>query len=771
MNSSQRTLLCLILASSLLAPQLLAQDTTGFIDPLTRGTGNPSIAWSESWFDGFSYNLSFTDNFFFTYRYYGDSPDIDTALIAKGAFDATMGNFSTFNPGPRFLLLGYVEEDEIWCILPAVLSPEYIHHFARADGIEYWVDEIWCTWREFWFHHLPEYLYEETYVDHSFTIWARLPSNRHVQVWWGADAFARWDSYRHGDLITARDIWVSPPNDFEPQVRYDDWGDYMASGSGLWCLLDTFFVEGPEPPPGFEPPGWAECTFKDWVYPSGASAKDWLPEPNSIVGLKFKFHRQDVPARAIVRFNIYNISTWQGECMNYPVDAPIPRATGTGEFFDFTVVDSGQYDDIDTLDFDLYGGMQLDFIPGNASEIASVRRYILTLNLDFPAGTHDIFHTLWLKTHDYGAKAIVSPGTGQTWRDLMTLRETAFGQHVWSVSVPRDDDGQAFQGYNWGDFMADAWEEQKLGLPSKSSDSAIVRFTPFYNNETGSLFYADRDSIPEGRSIKGDGFCNWEEYRGFMTVGDQYRFYSTKLHKRLNPFRKEVMVHFMPNAESRPYAPGWMNALPDTMAYLVDHLTELVDTDSFRLDLMRWVNINRLGAYYPYYSSRSYWDDEMGFETTNQPADLEGQNAVVFWSIYRGNNIDLRPPRNGQIFGYVKRYVYFPGGGTIPRHAFQVVVNTEWIDVYTANVPYYRNHFDDYLADIAKMKRLTIAHEGGHTIGMPHDSPLLFKKYIMANSPIADGNNQFKWVLDPPEFTRQYSDSSKFKISILMEER
>ena len=763
--------LWIILIFYLLVPHIRAQDTTGFIDSVSHAYAfNERVEWQESWFSGLWYNFSFTDNFSFTYKYYAYlyyRPSEE--LIEFGAFSAAMGILNTSFHGPRFCLIGYVVEDSTWCIIPAVLSPEYIHEMVMGDDVYCWVEGIWYSWREFWDRDPLTYLFEETYVEHSFTIWGRLPPHKTVQVWWGADAFLGFNYYRENNLITVRDLAVKPAIEGDTLTWYDTLDDYMDSGSGLWCDLGEFYSGGPEPPPNEEPPGWAECTFDGWFKSDRTDGKDWLPEPGSEIGLAFKFERTEVPATVTIRYNVYNISTWQGECMNYPVDAPIPRATGDGKFFDFTVVDTAKYD-IDIYDFDTYNGLRLDFIPENPTNVASTRRYVLSLELDFGAETV-IYDTLWLKAHDYGAKAIVSPSTGQTWRDMMKMRTTAFGQDVWSVSVPRDDDGQAFIGYNWGDFVADAWEEKLLGLASEANDSAIVRFVPFYQLDAGNIVYADRDSIPKGRDIRGDGFCNWEEYRGFITVGDQFGFDTSsvgKKHKRLNSFTKNALVHFMPNAECRPEAPGWMNALPDTMAYLVDHLTQLEDSDTTRLSLRRWVNINKYGAYFPYYSARSSWGNGLNWGTTNYPASMTNQNAVVFWSIYRGDHPKLKPYRR-DLFGYVKTpRVFSPDMATVPKYTRQVVVNTDYIDLYTANLPYYRDHFDDYLQDVDKMKYLIIPHEFGHTIGMPHD-PVF--QYIMAKYPLKDSANQYRWILDPPLFTRQYSDGSKSKISILMEER
>ncbi len=773
----------------LLVPAANAQDTSGFIDSVSNANAfNAYIEWRESWFTGLWYNFSFVDNFGFNYTFYGNNaPPPREEFESVNAFLPALGDFSTSYCGPKFILIGYIQEDDVWCLLPAVLSPQYILGALNQFGNErYIVNELWYCWNETWERNPPDpptYQYETTYANHNLIIWGRLPPGKTVQVWWGADAFTGWETYRIDNLISARDIYIQPPDITVPPVHYETLAAYKASGSGLWRHIGDFNAGGTAPPPGEEPPGWAECSFDTMLKTDGSSGVNWLPEPGSQIGLKFKFKRTETPATALIRYNIYNISTWQGECMNFPVNAPEPAATGNGEHFDFAIVDTADYD-VEICDYDLYNGVQVNFRPDNPTHTASVRRYVLTFEIDFAAGQTERYHTLWLKARDYGAKAIVSPTTGQTWRDLMRSRTTAFGQDAWSVSVPRDDDGPAFTGYNWGDFMADAWEESVLGLPSPSGDSSIVRFTPFYRkNDAGDIVYSDTESLPAGRNIDGDGVCNWEEYRGFITVGDQFGYYppsSRYRHRRTNPMFKNVMVHFMPNAECKPDAPGWMDTLPDTMAYLVDHLTVLDDDTATRLSLRRRVNINKLGAHYPYYSSKTY--DSYSFSTTNRPAngristdttfqtDEAYQNAIVYWPIYRGNHPRLKPQQR-DTFGYVKANVSFPppaNGATIPKYAFQVVIQTDNIDSYTANLPYYYGNLPDFLEDSAKLRKLCIAHESGHTIGMPHDSVF---QYIMAKHPLTGDNNQHRLILDPPEFTKQYSGLSISNISILMEGR
>ncbi len=677
-----------------------------------------------------------------------------------------MGDLSTAYMHPTFHLIGYVVEDELWIEIPVIASSEYIN--IEREGNDEWLRaRVPVFWYTYYLHVDDEHIkrYTQTSPSHACNMMGRLPLNKTIKVYYGADNFSVYDYERQGQYLVGKNIVAWPAVWDEEPDYYDDLGDYMAAGRGLWIDLGEFKADGPAPPAGEEPPGWAECRFVDWVLPGGGSGRDWLPIPGDLIGLKFSFHRDDVPARVIVRFNIYNISTWQGECMNYPVDAPMPEATGNGEFFDFTVVDSlGEYE-IDTLDFDLYGGVRADVMPPGATDIASVRRFIVSVALDFDAMDDSITRILWLKARDYGAKCIVSPVTGQTWRDLMNLRTTAFGQDVWSVSVPRDDDGQAFTGYNWGDFMADAWEEQMLGLASPSADSAVVAFTPFFYVEDNFLRYSDRDSIPKGRDISGDGFCNWEEYRGFMTVGDQYGIYSDTLHKRLHTYKKEMMVRFMSDLQILPQVPEYIDALPDTMAYLIEHMTPLENVSSSNLSFDRRVSINKIGAYYPYYSSVEYWGREgMNFATTNMPAVKSNQNAVVIFRFRPGqDNANWADPWT--TLGRVIPPSFFP---ITPNEVSKVFIFDHNIDILEDSLQYYQQQMGDsvWQHDRSIVIKKVLAHEIGHTIGMTEQyTDTTNTPYIMG-AVASDPDSANRLVVYPPGFKPEYSDSSKKEITI-----
>lgn len=744
---------------SIFAPQLIAQDTLGFVDQRINAL-NPRIEWRENWFSGDWFNFSFNDNFSLAFAYYDVvSPNIDRRVCRNSGLLAAMGNMSTSRNGPQFWLFGYVVEDETWCIIPSVLSPEYIHRVVWGQGEYYFVNEAWNFSQVIFEGDPPFYQYDLTWLNHSYNIWGRLPPGKTIQLYWGADYFVGWDFYWHNGVSQGRDIRIGFPNAFGGSTYYATLGAYMNSGSGMWQYLGEYNAGGPAPPPNEEPPGWAKCTFQGWLKPDLTDGKDWLPEPGSVIGLVFKFERDDVPAMVTIRYNVNRISTWQGECMNYPVGADKPVPTGEGDFFDFSIVDTAKYD-IVIHDYDTYEGHQMAMRPENAGETFSIRRYVLSLELEFPALLDSTYDTLWLKAHDYGAKAIVSPVTGQTWRDLMTMRTTEFGQDVWSVSVPRDDDGQASLGYNLGDFMADAWEEQVLGV--NPGDSAVKNFVPFYQKDPdGNLVYADQDKDPTGRDIKGDRFCNWEEYRGFITAGDQYGYYTTDQHTRLNPFTKNALLHFMPSAECKPESPGWISALPDTMAYIVDFFV----FDSIRLSQVKIVNYNKYGAYYPYYSARGFWaDGGLNWGTTNKPAEGLYQSAVVIWPQYRGTNPLLTPPAGAM--GVTRGWrIAFNDSCFVPELVNQLEVNVDFIEDIRIDLAYYNGAAKDsaWKADKAKLIKFVLAHEIGHSIGMTHD--ILFN-YIMEIRVLYDRNNQNKLILDPPGFTREYSNRSKDQISI-----
>lgn len=97
-----------ILIFFLLVPHIQAQDTTGFIGAIPNAE-NVTIGWRQSWFSGRWYNFSFTDNFSFTYKYYGYSASPSEDLVYITAFSAAMGLLSTSRSGPTFYLIGYIE--------------------------------------------------------------------------------------------------------------------------------------------------------------------------------------------------------------------------------------------------------------------------------------------------------------------------------------------------------------------------------------------------------------------------------------------------------------------------------------------------------------------------------------------------------------------------------------------------------------------------------------------------------------------------------------
>ena len=752
---------CIFLSFSMFASNLQAQDSTGFIDSLSRSnTYDPNILWQENWFDGTMYNFNFVDNFAFTYKYYGFGGRRADSIASGDGFSAVMGDLSTTYRGPSFALFGYSQEDDKWCCIPAVLSPQYLRHWDAGPLQRFWVDETWYSWIAHWTDPpIPTYLYEETQVNHDYFIWARMPPDKLIQLHYVADAFSNLDYEFDGEFVTATNITVSSPLLTEDPAYYGTLEEYMESASGLRDYIGEFNAGNPAPPPGEEPPGWAKGIFEGWIKPDDSDGKDWLPEPGSKIGLLFSYVRTERPATALVRYNIFRISTWQGECMNYPVDAPLPVPVPTepGTHFDFTVVDTAKYDiiihDYDTADLN-YSNIPHEGFQRNEG---SIRRYCLSLELEF-TNADTIQDILWLEAHDYGAKAIVSPVTGQTWKDLMNMRETAFGQKVWSVSVPRDDDGQKFTGYNWGDYVADAWEEKVLGVAP--GNPAVYDFVPFYQKSTtGFLFYTDQDTTPAGRNINGDGFCNWEEYRGFLVAGDQNGYYGSNKHMRLDPSLKNVMVHFIPGVEIQAEAPGYIDALQDTMAFIVEYIPAVDTSSSRKLRLRRPINNNSCGAHFPYYSAYRSWNG-LNWGTTSHPADGPLQNAVAFW-----------PMRNriGRIHpwaeGYIKPIPRSDGDTTyaVPNRVYQCVVRTDVIDAYYNSSNYYQNHQNDWTSDRLIIIKAVLAHEFGHNIGM---EDLVTNDSTLMGWNVVDPTQTDRIATWSPYFVPQYGDPAKQQITI-----
>ncbi len=676
----------------------------------------------------------------------------------------------------EFYLIGYVIEDTVWTIIPARLSPAYIH---PAEGGQPWrVPEIWSKTRNFFVYDGGgwDWEYTETEVDHNYDIWARLPRNKTVELYWGADEFHGMTYDEEKGYPTATDIDVGTGiHEFPPDyTNYNTLKNYMEStSSGLWAIIDTVYMPGPEPPPAENPPGWAKTTFVDWVLPSDSisTGKNWLPMPDSTIGLLFKFERDTVPATVLIRYNIYGISSWQGQCMNYPADAPALLPDGQGSDFDFTVVDTAKYT-VAIYDFDTLQENWIDASSNASLTNTSMRRYFLTYELEFPEDSTEMHDILWLKAHDYGARAIVSPATGATETDMMKMRKTAFGDSVWNVTVPRDDDNPLQRReVNHGDMMADYWEEQVLGVGS--GNSAIMDFVPFYQLE-GQIIYADKDKDPTGRDIRGDGFCNWEEYRGFVTTGDQDGFYpaaTPEKHVRLLPHVKNVMVHFMPGIRYMAEVPGYIDALPeDSMMFIVDHLV----MDSLRNSTMRYIDYNKLGASFPYFSAFGYWsnNENPNWGTTNMPANYmfagqPYQNAITFWPVLDWGNRDRNIEPVSQ--GYTRTSAPLNPGTlwAVPNRIKEMVVRTDIINRYK-NLPFYQNQPNDtaWVNDRDKLIKFTIAHEFGHGIGM-------YEEYIASpNSPYimrknhADTLNGYRIITFPPGLILKYSINSKSEITI-----
>ncbi len=322
---------------------------------------------------------------------------------------------------------------------------------------------------------------------------------------------------------------------------------------------------------------------------------------------------------------------------------------------------------------------------------------------------------------------------------------------------------------NKGDFMADKWEEDVLGVTRYSP--AILNFYPFYHKNSQGAFdiglCADADSLPKGRDIDGDRFTNWEEYRGFHIEGDlDSTEYAQPKNVRLNPHKKNVMIDWRRNEDDEENRldpeivaniPGWLDKLRssvyDTLQiYFIDaHIFE-----DERLIMQRPVNLNQKGAYFFYYSVPG---------VSPYPSDFR-QNAVTWWKVNDAEKDYFRREmgRNLDGSGYIG-YTTFggPGDYCVPEFHKRCWVYLPEIAKWGFRT-YYLNHGWKWNQDYNDLIKNTISHEFGHSVGMNEGN----NKHIMNDpAPIytIQGPYYGKFFYDP-YYVRDYSQASRNEISV-----
>ena len=448
--------------------------------------------------------------------------------------------------------------------------------------------------------------------------------------------------------------------------------------------------------------------------------------------------------------------------MNSPMNAPPPIADGEGTHFDFEVQnpiipEQGYKYTIVVMDFDRY----IDDIGGGwgedrpiANTAVSIRRLSVFRNQAVKGDT------LWLMAKDYAAHCVVTPRCSSPNR--LRLRDVTSPYYedepLWSITVPRDDDGYQLVGVNRGDFMADAWEEDVFNLDRY--DPAILNFYPFYVRYTdGQLFHADNDTLPIGRGIDGDRFANWDEYRGFEVTGEpDSGFYQAARHVRLDPRRKSVTLGWQDRVEGEitDNVPGFLDLLTDI--FFGNLGMELYFIRSYWLDddrvhIKKYINRNQLGASFPYFGVS---------KITDKPSDFPEQ-AVIFFQSSRAEILPLELGGNLWFGGTFGLSAERRGYTTPERHL------RSWIHLYNIDrwedSTYYAANPLQWTAAKDSLIQFLMIHEFSHSIGMTdlnNDSLMDGRVPVQGNSAQPDYG---KFFYDP-SFSISYCDSSRNQLNV-----
>jgi hypothetical protein len=296
-----------------------------------------------------------------------------------------------------------------------------------------------------------------------------------------------------------------------------------------------------------------------------------------------------------------------------------------------------------------------------------------------------------------------------------------YGQELWTITVPFDYDGYADVGVNYGDYMADKWEERCFPEPHYD-----IRYVQPFLIQWPQTNLADRDSIPTGRDIDGDGFCNFAEYRGLMIAKDPANPSLTHEHRRLDPARKSVVIHVRTNMDNvvRAQIPGYIYKLPDAEIVFTDSIrfsrTPLRLSDEAGIERARYdtvgrdVNFNRAGA--------GLWYPGFALPITYPMPQGDTIRAVTFWN-WTPDEWILLLRRNvnpefalGVTWGYPAFYGSRGRTAHIPRMTTRCMLNTTRFDEIRQR--YYAGDPSRWQHDFGIVSKGDIAHEFGHAVGM-----------------------------------------------------
>ncbi|MCL4305957.1 hypothetical protein KJZ99_08580 [bacterium] len=614
---------------------------------------------------------------------------------------------------------------------------------------------------------------------------------------------------------------------FQPRLQDDDCAGidtnlvaYLQNVTVMQMSLDVNLGECEEYPPFA---GEVKTDFLGYIDSQGNDGRSWLPTPGDSIGLVFQFSPDSSLGVFDIRYHIWDMSMWQGECMNSPrfddstrfgqrdtephtmgFSGPVPwDSLDKFRYWDYTVgyPEKYGYYVFDTVQTIASAPGNYWFLPGDTIQVNPQPNY------PFPAGRElfktDIiayiaqanveYDTLWLKALDYGAHSIVTPevGPGKDRRMKMWHPDSAYiVDSLWSITVPFDYDGYYDAGVNYGDCMSDAWESRvaKYWQGSSWVPIDIRYFRPFV---TPFLGITDYDIVPQGRLIDGDSLCNFAEYRGLMITDDSTDTSAGNSHRRLDPRKKSVIVHVRNdmgqdpnNREVLDLMPGFIyKSFTDTAAFdtvnRIDTL-EILFTDSIRFSPTKYriddqatiENVRLMIGDTDVYGrdinfnrvGASLWYFGLGYPSPYPMSKTDTVRAVTFWTWRR--DVEYDEMIRGNANPETDLGITWQGAtdfGTTDNGA-SIPNNTARSIV---NLNAYANYRDLYVSDSLWQVDFpfaysrTIAHEFGHTVGMLHQSDNIVIRTIMSKYKFLSTRRFFLTSTDST-----YSDESKAQISI-----